>query len=167
MNECQRVDGPFVEQIARDNYEIHTARDGLVYNMPESTAEIVEALTHAILFVAQVCISNVNKGCSHDRLVPLISCILLPADGGIWPRHPTANAGGNQDQCCDTEDQHIAARILAAGRVGQRHRNGKGDNGPIYIVLVVEATAAAGLLAQCYQRQAQRTLQQAEYSGND
>src|SRR6266700_87971 len=65
MNERLCIDGAFIKQVAGNNYEIDFTLEGIVGNLPERTAEVVETLAYTILFIAKVRIRDVDKRSSH------------------------------------------------------------------------------------------------------
>src|SRR5579875_3885591 len=77
MDEGLRIDGALVEQISGDNQEIDAAFDRVIGDLPEGAAKVVEALAHAVLLVAQVCIGNMDKRRSHESLYLSTSALAL------------------------------------------------------------------------------------------
>ncbi len=61
MNERLRIDGTFIKQVSCDHDKVNAPFYSVGCDRPERTAKVVETLAHAILFVTQVCIGDVNK----------------------------------------------------------------------------------------------------------
>src|ERR1700730_6091595 len=65
MNQGLGINGTLIEEVACDDHKINLALDGVLGYIPKHAAEIIEALTHTVLLIAQVCIGNVYKRSSH------------------------------------------------------------------------------------------------------
>src|SRR5260370_32219170 len=65
VNQGLGINGTLIEEVACGDHKINLALDGIFGYIPKHAAEIVEALTHTVLLIAQVCIGNVYKRSSH------------------------------------------------------------------------------------------------------
>src|SRR5581483_762810 len=79
MQQRLGIDGAFIKQIARDNHKVNGALLRLAHDIPEGAAKIVEPLTHAILIIAEVRISYMNKRSSHQSPHVMFVCTKMVA----------------------------------------------------------------------------------------
>src|SRR5579875_3350534 len=82
MNQRLGIDCSLVEQVARNHHKVDVVGDSVVDDIPEGATEIIEALPHSILLIAQVCIRNMKKRGAHETSPYLCS---RPRHKGAYP----------------------------------------------------------------------------------
>src|SRR5713226_501325 len=72
VNERQRIDGAFMKEVSSDDQKISLAVERIIDDVPECPAKIIESLTHSILFITKMGISDMYKRSLHYVLQPVL-----------------------------------------------------------------------------------------------
>src|SRR5579859_5706564 len=68
LDQRLRVNRPLVEQVARDDEEIHAPRNCVLHDRQQGTGEIVKSFLEAVLLVPQVIVGGMDETRAHGML---------------------------------------------------------------------------------------------------
>src|SRR5579859_534724 len=149
MDKRHGIDGAFMKEVAGNDQKIYLSIEGIINDIPEGPAEIIETLAHPVLFIAEMGIRDMDErgfhSCSPPVLKEPFQAIAIRL---VWPRDKGTQGCRHQYQRNDTEQENIPPGFLAAGGIGDGYRHSQSDDAPIDKMQVKESHACTGMLSE-------------------